>query len=141
MILSIVTNIEYNKIINILNKRYFTKKKSNNEELLKKQKLFYYLPYNLQNDIQYNIKPINESNVIYLPISFKTCTFDSPDKYHLKLIQKIIGGFFSSRLFMILREENGLTYKSMVNTQNFEIMGDFTITEIKDYKKILNDWW
>ena len=126
-------------IISILKNSYFVKTISKNQDLLNKEKIFYYLPYNKQKSIEYNIKKINKSSVTYLSISFRTCPFNSPDKYHLKLLQKVIGGFFSSRLFMILREENGLTYKSMVNTQNFENMGDFTIIAITDPKKILYD--
>ena len=42
----------------------------------------------------------------------------------------------SSRLFMILREENGLTYTSSINTTFFKDIGSFIIYAETNNKKV-----
>ena len=45
----------------------------------------------------------------------------------------------SSRLFMILREENGLTYSSTITTTFFKDIGDFIIYTETNNKKIIKN--
>jgi predicted Zn-dependent peptidase len=40
---------------------------------------------------------------------------------------------------MLLREDNGLTYKSTVTVENYEQLGDFTIEILTDPKKLLKN--
>jgi len=80
--------------------------------------------------------PIHTS---HLAITFRTCSQYSKDKYTLNLLKSVLGGSLSSRLFMILREENGLTYNSHINTEYFESLGKFEIyAEFNNQKLIKN---
>lgn len=84
---------------------------------------------------QYNILSIPLQDVLNISISFRTCSQTDSDKYALNLLRQVLGGFFSSRLFMLLREDNGLTYSSNVNSTYYENTGDFTISAKTDYRK------
>jgi len=139
IVLSIVSNISFSTIKKYIKKTFFYKKNSENIELLKNNKLVLYIPPNIQNNICYSIKKINNSNATYLSISFRTCNQYSKDRFLLNLLKDMLGGLLSSRLFKILREDNGLTYKSDVSTQNNEVIGDFTITAITDPSKLINN--
>ena len=57
----------------------------------------------------------------------------------MNLLKNILGGLLSSRLFQILREENGLTYHSEVEIQNYETMGDFNIIAITNPLKLIKN--
>jgi len=139
MLLSIVSNIPFVTVLRVVKQSYFFKNKSKNSELLMNNKLVLYKQPTYQNEINYNIRSVSNTNVTYLTISFRTCSQYSQDKYSLILLKRIIGGFFSSRLFMLLREDNGLTYKSTVTVENYEQLGDFTIDILTDPKKLLKN--
>jgi len=139
MLLSIVSNIPFTTVLRVVKQSYFFKNKLKNLELLTSSKLVLYKPPSYQSEINYNIKSVTNSNATYLTISFRTCSQYSQDKYPLNLLKRIIGGFFSSRLFMLLREDNGLTYKSTVSVGNYEQLGDFTIEILTDPKKLLKN--
>jgi len=79
-------------------------------------------------------KGVNVSSVM---IGFRTCSQYSDDKYILNLLNKIIGGTMGSRLFMILREQNGLTYSSNSNVEYFNNFGSFTIFAETDHSKLI----
>jgi hypothetical protein len=86
----------------------------------------------VQHGIHIHIQKNSSIGVTYLAISFRTCSQYSDDKYVLDVLANLLGGYFSSKLFMILREENGLTYTNTVTSNNNEFCGDFTITSISD---------
>jgi predicted Zn-dependent peptidase len=92
-----------------------------------------------QTDIQYKIQNIPKNDATYIGISFRTCSQQDPDRHILNLLKRILGGYFSSRMFLILREDNGLTYSSSVTTQYFENTGDFTITAVTDNDRIIKN--
>jgi predicted Zn-dependent peptidase len=94
----------------------------------------------MQSDIQYDIKPNKKMNITKLYISFRVCSqYSTHDKYVLELISHLMGGYFSSRLFTVLREENGLTYSSGASVKYTEFMGDFTISAITDPSKFIKN--
>ena len=64
---------------------------------------------------------------LLLCIGFRTCSLHHPDKYPLKLLKAVLSGRMTSRMFMLLREENGLTYSSYATCDFFEHMGDFKL--------------
>ncbi len=72
------------------------------------------------------IKKRNISPIIVC-IGFRTCSLYHPDKYPLKLLKAVLSGRMTSRMFMLLREENGLTYSSYASCDFFEHMGDFKL--------------
>jgi predicted Zn-dependent peptidase len=139
LILSIVSNIPFKTIMKVVKQTYFVKNKSENADILTSSKMVIYKPPNPQYEIDYNIRNISSANVLYMIIAFRTCSQYSSDKYPLTLLKRIIGGFFSSRLFLLLREDNGLTYKSSVTIQNYEQVGDFTISILTDPQKLMKN--
>lgn len=143
MIFSIVTNKSYDSILRILKKSHFMTKPpsvpTNPTTTLEELKSVAYIPAVPQTSPQYIIHKVPDSSVTYLAVTFRTCTRYSPDKHILMIIKKIIGGFFSSRLFMVLREDNGLTYSSYVSSDNVEMLGDFTTIAISQSTKLLKN--
>ena len=77
-----------------------------------------------QSDVVYCLEK-RVTNPVHICIGFRTCALSSPDKYCLKLLKTVLSGKINSRMFMLLREENGLTYSSYAYTDFFEHMGDF----------------
>jgi hypothetical protein len=137
MVLSIVSNISYQKINDALKRTYFYKApKICNFNYNKYQKI---ITFSKQDKIEYNIQSKKGITTLHLSIGFRTCPYNSNDKYILNIISNIIGGTTSSRLFTMLREDNGLTYSSNCYTNYYEHLGDLTIEIETDYRKILKD--
>ena len=59
----------------------------------------------------------------FLGITFPTKGLFDNDKYAIKLIDLILNGSMSSRLFLELREKKGLVYSIMTDVSNFEEAG------------------
>lgn len=137
MVLSIVSNISFQKINEALKRTYFLKTpKICNFNYDKYQKI---TTFSKQDKIEYNIQTKKGLTTLHLSIGFRTCPYNSHDKYILNLISNIIGGTTSSRLFTMLREDNGLTYSSNCYTNYHEHLGDLTIEIETYYNKILKD--
>ncbi len=64
---------------------------------------------------------------LILCIGFRTCSLHHPDKYPLKLLKAILSGTMTSKMFTLLREDNGLTYSSYASCDFFEHIGDFKL--------------
>jgi predicted Zn-dependent peptidase len=77
-----------------------------------------------QTDIIYCLEK-RVTTPVHICIGFRTCSLMNPDKYCLKLLKTVLSGKINSRMFMLLREDNGLTYSSYAYTDFFEHMGDF----------------
>jgi predicted Zn-dependent peptidase len=75
----------------------------------------------------------------HICIGFRTCSSYNLDRYTLKVLKNILGGKMSSRLFTILREDNGLTYSSSVYTDYYEHSGDFKIHAECDTEKVFKN--
>lgn len=76
-------------------------------------------------------------NATHISIAFRTCEHGHKDQYALYLIQNILGGYMSSRLFMILREKHGLTYTSSCHSLHHAISGHFELRTMCDPTKLL----
>ena len=139
MVVSMVSNLSLSTLLYKIKHTYFYSRKSFHVDALSREKLVIYQPPAVQTNIAYNIKEIPHTKATYLSIAFRTCSQHSLDKYVLNLLEYIIGGFYNSRLFMLLREDNGLTYKTRVNNQYFEVMGDLTLMAITDPKKLIKN--
>ena len=71
-----------------------------------------------------------------MSIGFK---IDPCDKYVLDMLKNLLSGPMSARLFMILREDNGLTYSSNIDTCYHKHIGDFTFYAEVDNNKIMKN--
>ena len=91
-----------------------------------------------QTNIAYKIvkMPINP---VHICVGFRTCSIHDKDRYVLKILRRILSGSLSSRLFMILREENGLTYSSYTSSDYYEHMGSFTFYAECDPEKVFKN--
>jgi predicted Zn-dependent peptidase len=135
MILSVVSNIPFKQIIQIIKKTYFLYNKKTIFPKLEKHVIFNLTPQiEKPNCIIHKKMGVNASNIV---LSFRTCSQYEKDKYVLELLKEIIGGNGNSMLFNILREKNGLTYTSNVTTNYYENTGHFAINAITDSSKIL----
>lgn len=126
MILSIVSNLSFSTLCTMIQNTDFVKiyTKIN-------------IPETLLDDSQQtrHRKQSKSPLLIYKPdlttlfatLSFKVCSLTNPDRHALNFLKIILGGHFSSRMFMILREQHGLTYNSDVSTQYNEYGGDFSL--------------
>jgi predicted Zn-dependent peptidase len=90
-------------------------------------------------DIQFKIIPKKGVQATHISISFRTCPHDHADLYPLLLLKNIIGGYMSSRLFMLLREKNGLTYSSTCHSTHHASSGHFEIYTLCDPSKTLKN--
>jgi zinc protease len=141
MILSIVSNEPIEKIYKILEHTDFNTRQYTPEcnHILHQMKTKLFISPNTNTEIQYDIRQIKNTEEIYLGISFRVCSQYSQDRHVLDLLKRMLGGFFSSKLSVLLREENGLTYESSVTTQFFENAGDFTIVALTEKSKFLRN--
>jgi predicted Zn-dependent peptidase len=137
MVISIVSNLPFSTVLRTLKKTDFYKKQTHDLMILDRYKEVRFQPP-IQLEPRYTIKRVN-TNVSRISIAFRTCSRTSPDKYVLNLLKKAMAGFFSSRLFTLLREENGLTYSSWVSTEYFENMGQFVISAVMRSDKLLKN--
>lgn len=117
-ILSVCCNIPFKTICKYVEQSDFVK--VNRREPLPSVNL-YVKP---QSDVVYCLEKLT-TNPVHICIGFRTCALSSDDKYCLKLLKTVLSGKINSRMFMLLREENGLTYSSYAYTDFFEHMGDF----------------
>jgi predicted Zn-dependent peptidase len=143
MILSVVSNLSFDFFVKLIQQTPFHRQTSSHDRLLlqrhKMEIIRKTLHSNTQNGIQYNIQKNPAIGVTNLSISFRTCSQYSDDKYVLDVLANLLGGYFSSKLFIILREENGLTYTNTVTSNNNEFCGDFTITSISDPSRFIKN--
>jgi predicted Zn-dependent peptidase len=91
-----------------------------------------------QTDVVYKIVKMS-INPAHICVGFRTCSIRDKDRYVLKMLRRILSGSLSSRLFMILREENGLTYSSYTSSDYYEHMGSFTFYAECDPEKIFKN--
>lgn len=136
MIVSIVSNISFENIKKSLQKTFFTAS-SANSTMKMNMNIGKSISQPLCNDagnIQYHLQKQEGIDTTYICIGFKV---SSTDKHVLRLLKIILSGPMSSRIFMILREENGLTYSSNTNTTFFKDIGNFIIYAETNNKKII----
>jgi predicted Zn-dependent peptidase len=135
MVLSIVSNFSFDYIKQIIYKTFFIEK----IECLPIPVEYQIKPFVLpQTNILYNIDKKIGINTTHLSIGFK---IDPCNKYVLNMLKNLLSGPMSARLFMILREDNGLTYSSDIDTCYHRDIGDFTFyAEVDNNKVMKNDF-
>jgi predicted Zn-dependent peptidase len=133
MVLSVTGNLSYKNFTQALQRTHFLKGGASNpnavHEDLRDIKLRSSGP-------QYYVANINVPKTSYVSIGFRTCTYDSLDKYVLDFIAELFSGFFNSKMFSILREQNGLTYASKASTEYYDCGGDFTLFAVSDIERL-----
>lgn len=134
MVLSIVSNLQFNHVKQMIEHTLFVKQNISQMQIPNKYPVYsFVLP---QNEIQYNIQKQNEIATGHIAIGFRT---NYCDKYALDLLKVILSGPMSSRLFMLLREENGLTYTSRVSHDYYDLLGEFIFYAETDSTKIMKN--
>lgn len=74
---------------------------------------------------QIRISP-KKTDQVTLSLGIRTFGFENPDEYKLRLLAIILGGSMSSRLFINLRERNGLAYFVHTNMESYSDSGYMT---------------
>lgn len=147
MVLSVTSNIPFSEIINILKKSYFVKTKSRRSEkiptIINEISLQYpildLLPINTQqNKIKIEIFKKKGMSTNFVGVGFRTCNKTKIDKYPLQLLNHVLNGL-SGRLFTLLREKHGLTYRSDSVVEHKEHTGYFLIYAETDPQKTIHD--
>ena len=134
MVLSITTSHSFQEIKNFLNTTDFLKHNYEHTEIPSTYMIVPCVQY--QDNVRIKIIDIKGLKTSHLGISFR---IESSDKYCINLLQTILSGPMSSRLFTLLREKNGVTYTSAVYTNYHKIYGDITIYAETDKKKMLKN--
>ena len=148
MVFSITSNISFSKIIRILKTTDFIKMKSKTMKF--KSEFTLALPFpnlNLlpihntnkkQNKIRVEIFNKKGMSTNFIGVGFRTCNNKHPNKYPLDLLNHLLNEL-SGRLFNLLREEHGLTYRSNCMVDNKEHSGYFLIYVETDPHKTIYD--
>ena len=127
MILSIVTNIPFDEVVKMVNSSYYAKlyKANPSLDIILQSRVIQYSDI-LQTEPTYHIEKRKNISTFHLNVTFRTCDYYSDDKYVLDLLKHLLSGTFGSRLSMLLRDKNGLTYHSTVTTNYYEHSGELS---------------
>lgn len=137
MVLSVSGNLSYKQFEHALRGTFFMRKQTTCG--VRAELYGLYTPPRSGGAAQYKITPIKVPKTSYVSIGFRTCTYNSPDKYVLDFLAELLSGFFSSKLYSTLRDDNGLTYFSKTFTENYECGGEFVLYAISDVDKLLHN--
>ena len=129
--ISICSNLSKEKIKSLIQKSDFSKFKPNNEIIRKESSIL------SQQKPRYSISSKNLEQ-IHLAIGFPVCDMYNEDKFVVDLLSCILGGNMNSRLFMDLREKNGLSYQIDVGTNYYEKNGELIIYTSFDKHSLFN---
>jgi predicted Zn-dependent peptidase len=92
-----------------------------------------------QNTMQIHIERKHNILPTYICIGWRTCSIYHKDRNALDILRTVLSGPLNARLFTLLREENGVTYKSDADTFYAEHTGDFKITATCDSSKVFRN--
>ena len=130
IIISIVTNLDKEQVLKKIVESDFNNFK-------KKQKLPIQISQvSEQTEPRYslNYKKLEQTHIL---IGIKTCNMFSDDRFGLDVITSILGGNMNSRLFIDLREKNGLSYQIEVMNNYYEDTGALFIYTSFDKDSII----
>jgi predicted Zn-dependent peptidase len=133
--LSIVSNQSFKTIREIVCRSFFIKG-SLKQPIVHSKRLF---DIEENKGPQFDLQRRPGISATYLTITFRTCDYNHHDKYALCVLSEILGGYMSSRMFQILREENGLTYRSSCSTTYYKPMGEIQLFTMTDPKKLMKN--
>lgn len=135
--LSIVSNHSFKTIQRILSKTYFTNETYKNNSVIQTIKNPTLSACECQKGVRYDLQTKSGISANYLTITFRTCHYNHPDKYVLNVLSEILGGYMSSRMFQMLRDKHGITYKSTCYTTYYKMAGEIQLSSVCDPKNML----
>ena len=89
-----------------------------------------------QSDTAYYIKEKVTDKTTHISLGFR---INREDRHAAIVLKTLIGGPMSSRLFIKLREDNGLTYTSSAYVTYYDIYGDLTLYAETDSTKVISN--
>jgi len=135
VVVSIVTNDSFGKVKKIMSNTFFSKETQWNNRIPRMIQTLPTLP--TDNHITYKVLEKKGMESQHLCITFRTCLHENVDRYPLNLLSQIVGGSMSSRISLILREQNGLNYESECFTDYVKIGGEFNIYAVLNPAKLI----
>ncbi len=135
MVISICSNISIKEVKNCIEKSYLMTNKKHKIDNTK-----YIVNTNLYKQTEIRLDIIQRDiEQTHIALGFRTTNQYDNDKYVLDLLYTILSGNMSSRLFVNLREKNGLTYNVDIDNELFEFSGGFTIITSLDKNKLVKN--
>ena len=150
MVFSISTNIPFSKIIRVLKTSFFVtnttiKKRCKSESESESDIALQFPDLNLLPIQKHHSKRIRVElfkkkglSTNFIGVGFRTCNNKNKDKYLLILLKHVLNEL-SGRLFLLLREKHGLTYRSSCIVEHKEHTGFFLIQAETDPHKTIYD--
>ncbi len=108
----------------------------NDYSIVKSAKTSNALKHNNTNNIWIHKREISTA---HLGISFRIGGMYTRERFQWIVLNQILSGTLSARLFTILREENGLTYTSNTEIKFYESVGSFTIYAETEKSKLFKN--
>lgn len=149
MTISIVSRFSFSKIKKMVasSKYVTTQPKSSCMTMTKPKPLIQLLAHaslTPKTSIAYDILKKSGMDSTRIIIGFRSCSHSDDvvkrkDRFALDVLSQIIGGSMSGRLFILLREHNGLTYTSSADTDYCHVGGEFTISATVDHTKLFKN--
>jgi predicted Zn-dependent peptidase len=136
IVVSIVSSLSFAKIKDVLSKTFFLQNKKSPIKV-PTELLSYHVKPTDKPEYKILEKPGMKSH--HLCIAFKTCAHSNIDRFSLNLLSQIVGGGLGSRMSILLREHNGLTYESSCSTEYLRIGGEFMIYAVLDPSKLFRN--
>jgi len=137
-VLSVVSQLPFDQICRFVSKSDFMKSRPQSQ-VYDPLKFHVKMLVNEIHEPQYKIVKRKGVSATYIYVGFRTCPSDNNEKYVLEFLSNILGGIMSSRLFILLRDKNGLTYSSYANTTHYKNGGDFSIYTMANPDKIIRN--
>lgn len=132
MLVSIVTGLPFEDVKRFVSKSYFARTRLRSPcETISLHKCVSY-----QAEPYYRLIPKASMATIHLAIGFRT---NSIDRYALTLLQNILSGPNTARMFLGLREENGLTYTAWASNCNYDTVGDIMLYAQTDSTRLMKN--
>jgi len=128
--ISIITDLSFEHMKHMLSLSPFVKLRNNTS--------YKFLTINKcispQSEPSYFIKEKTANKTTHISIGFRV---NREDRYPLVVLKTLLGGPMSSRLFIKLREKNGLTYSSNAFVSFYDAYGDLSLYAETDSSKVL----
>lgn len=140
IVLSVVSSLPYSDIVKYIKHSYFSKALDEPQiaHPAIREPILYLEP--IKDSKQYAFQKTKQAyETTNIAVGFRVCNMHCRDKYVLNLLKFVLVGPISSRFFHILRDENGLTYRTEVNINYYEHAGDFTIFTQVDNTKLMQN--
>ena len=130
IVISVCSNLPFNNILNMLSKTHFV----NLAPKIIQEIDTTHLSRQNGTIVQCYVKKMEQINLL---IGFPVCGMKNEDKFVLSIIEMVLGGGLSSRLYTDLRIKNGLSYSISVNNLFYNNYGCFYISTGFDKDRLI----